>query len=328
VKSQLKSALFFLLYYSGIEYLLAKLVRTNASAIIMYHGICEDSPLPEEIDFHLPSRDFAAQIRALSSRYSICRLNEVAASIKAGEAVQQSLVLTFDDGYKNNLVAAEILKKLNAPWTIYLNTDFIGSGDWIPLNKVYWSWDQETISAEQMWELRKAVRSTPAKQRPALIRERVPHTPSKPNGEEAFVMLDWSDVKKLKDGGVEIGAHTARHCNMTVETPADCVAEIRESKEAIERNVGKQAMSFAYPYGLYNDASKEQVAAAGFTCAVSTNYGLADANSDLYALPRIGYDNRTWYFCCQIALEFLKHALRGKNQAKTPAAGRSTSAHG
>lgn len=314
MKSRLKSAFFFFLYYSGIELLLAKLVRANAAAIIMYHGICEDSPLPEEIDFHLTSRDFACQIRALSRRYSIQPLSEIAARIRAAKPVSQSVVLTFDDGYKNNLVAAEILKRHNVPWTIYLNTDFIGAADWIPLNKVYWAWDQETITDEQMWELRKAVRSTPAKQRPVLINERVPATPSKASGEEAFAMLDWLDVKGLQDGGVEIGAHTARHCNMTVETPADCEAEIRESKEAIERNIGKRPMSFAYPYGLYNEASKAQVAAAGFTCAVSTNYGLADANSDPYALPRIGYDKRTWYFCCQLLSMFMKRALRTGNR--------------
>lgn len=45
--------------------------------------------------------------------------------------------------------------------------------------------------------------------------------------------------------------------------------------------------AFAYPYGDYSDASKAAVEKAGFSCAVTTQYGKAYPGDDPYALDRI-----------------------------------------
>jgi len=99
-------------------------------------------------------------------------------------------------------------------------------------------------------------------------------------------MLDWREVRELNGYGIEFGAHTRTHPDLTRISPAEAKRETIESKTKIEDEVGCEVTTFAYPYGKFN-ASVKRVVAENFNAACSTNLGKARRTSDFHSLERI-----------------------------------------
>jgi peptidoglycan/xylan/chitin deacetylase (PgdA/CDA1 family) len=110
---------------------------------------------------------------------------------------------------------------------------------------------------------------------------------------EGRVMLNWSEIREMQVGGIEFGAHTLTHPDLT-RLPADqIVREMSASKSAIENALGASVTSFAYPFGRYNDQIC-RIAQQYFSCACADTLGIVSSRSDAYALERVdGYYLRT-----------------------------------
>jgi peptidoglycan/xylan/chitin deacetylase (PgdA/CDA1 family) len=93
---------------------------------------------------------------------------------------------------------------------------------------------------------------------------------------QAFVAAGW-----------EIGAHTQTHAHLPALPPAAAAAEIADSKAALEQSLGTEIISFAYPYGDLNAATKALVAEAGFLFAVATDTGGMHLEDDRMQIFRI-----------------------------------------
>jgi peptidoglycan/xylan/chitin deacetylase (PgdA/CDA1 family) len=64
----------------------------------------------------------------------------------------------------------------------------------------------------------------------------------------------------------------------------------------LEQLLGKTLISFAYPYGDYNEQSKNLVAEAGYPFAVATNSGPLAIHQDNLAIRRIAIFPKTDVF--------------------------------
>jgi peptidoglycan/xylan/chitin deacetylase (PgdA/CDA1 family) len=311
LKPTLKCILSFVAYYSGIEFLLVKLLPLNAAAIIMYHGVCEHSKLPPEVDFHLTPEDFERQLRFLTRRYRAVRLSELLAKLRTGARLNKEVVLTFDDGYRNNLTcAAPILARHHSPFSVFITTDYIGSDEWLPLNQLYGLWSAGKIPANEVVQLRNQLRTRSRQEASELICRlgagvRAAQLPD----DDSFAMLSWEQVKELARQGGEIGSHTQTHCCMTAEPANRRRDELEGSKEAIEARLGNAVTLFAYPYGktpYIDPAFGLLVRECGYQCAITTEQGLVTPRSDPFRLPRMGYHKSIYMF----AGEMLRFHLR------------------
>jgi len=103
---------------------------------------------------------------------------------------------------------------------------------------------------------------------------------------EGRSMLTWREIQEMKQWGIELGAHTLTHPDLTRLSRERMEAEIRDSKKIIENTLGTPVSCFAYPYGRYNDRIRE-VVRQHFTCASSDKLGLMSVDSDPYALERV-----------------------------------------
>lgn len=96
--------------------------------------------------------------------------------------------------------------------------------------------------------------------------------------------MSWEQLAALRDAGMEIGAHTVSHLDLTTLDPGGASFEIAQSKAEIEQRLGIPVASFCYPAGFYNAAIIDLVRASGFSNATTTRW---DADyADLFALPR------------------------------------------
>ncbi|MEM1584443.1 MAG: polysaccharide deacetylase family protein [Nitrososphaerota archaeon] len=100
--------------------------------------------------------------------------------------------------------------------------------------------------------------------------------------------MSWEHIIELSDKGHEIGSHSISHPNL-LNLPLDTTRrEIMMSKKKIEENIAGEVMSFAYPYGKYNEVIKKEVKLAGYENAVIVcGKNISVKRIDWLALPRI-----------------------------------------
>ncbi|MBI1888942.1 MAG: polysaccharide deacetylase family protein [Candidatus Spechtbacteria bacterium] len=99
-------------------------VFSRGCAILMYHSVGEN-----RVFFTVRPREFERQMEYLHKHdYSVISLSGLIERLQqGGRNLKKCVVLTFDDGYRDNYANAyPVLKKYGFPATIFVATGFIG----------------------------------------------------------------------------------------------------------------------------------------------------------------------------------------------------------
>lgn len=99
--------------------------------------------------------------------------------------------------------------------------------------------------------------------------------------------LTWDQVREMKQAGFVFGSHTVNHADLTKLDLEQVQAELVDSRDEMEYQLGEKPRYFAYPTGAYNMQIQQLVRQAGYRAAFTIRYGQAGADSDPYALERI-----------------------------------------
>lgn len=99
-------------------------------------------------------------------------------------------------------------------------------------------------------------------------------------------ILSWKEIKELQALGIEFGAHTQTHRDLTAIPTSDAKREIACSRASIEDNTGERINLFAYPYGKF-DSSVKSFAEKNYRAACSVKLGKICPASNLFMLERI-----------------------------------------
>ncbi|MCX5493644.1 polysaccharide deacetylase family protein [Kaistia dalseonensis] len=308
------------LYWSGAHRLLS--ARTEgAGAILMFHHVRPargDGFRPND---HLEvTPDFLRSVveRLRARDIDIVDMDEALRRLGEGRRARRFAVLTFDDGYRNNIVEAyPVLKALEAPFTVYVATGLVdreASPWWDVIGAVIAQNDRIDATIEGA-RLALTARTSAEKAIAcdrlicALVaadedeQRRAVSTIAIRHGVDIAAMLDremmdWADISRLAaDPLVTIGAHTVGHYALARLDAARARDEMRESRERIAAILGERPRHFAYPYGSALTAGEREFAMAaelGFTSAVTTRRGVlrAGGGQRLTALPRISINGR------------------------------------
>lgn len=98
--------------------------------------------------------------------------------------------------------------------------------------------------------------------------------------------LSWSEMREMRDLGVDFGAHTESHPDLRRLGAEDVEAEMRRSKQRLEDELAAPVRWFAYPFGRFDRRSRD-LAASLFVAAFSDRLGLARRRDDRWTLPRV-----------------------------------------
>ena len=104
---------------------------------------------------------------------------------------------------------------------------------------------------------------------------------------EANRIMTTEQKRAFVERGWEIGAHTLSHPDLTRLSDEDVLHELRESRRRIEHELQTKVISFAYPFGTYDDRVKELVKQTEFEFGIATDTGGLTIEDDRFAVFRV-----------------------------------------
>jgi peptidoglycan/xylan/chitin deacetylase (PgdA/CDA1 family) len=134
-------------YIADITYAL----RQKSIRILTYHSISEESN-PFAIKPHV----FREQMELIKhSNYNVISLNEAVNSLRTNEPEYKSLVLTFDDGYKDNYInASPILREFNFSACFFIVTGAVAKkSNWDDWRLDLMNWDEISHLSETGYDI-------------------------------------------------------------------------------------------------------------------------------------------------------------------------------
>jgi peptidoglycan/xylan/chitin deacetylase (PgdA/CDA1 family) len=294
-------------------------LSTSLSVVAGYVGVSRAFPI---LTYHRVNREndpffpslapelFERQMSFVARAYVVRPVEELVERVGDNTLPRNALAITFDDGYRDNLThAAPILSRYGLTATIFLATGAIGTRQalWFDQLALAFKVSKATVWVTP-WGGRYPLTSTAERLRAlghALERlkgmadeDRLRSLASIREGLDASeaqylerLMLTWDDVHVLTGLGMRIGAHTVTHPILSRVGRAKARSEIEGSRDMIAAVCGRPPRAFAYPNGRREDYT-ESVAAmvrdAGYTCAVTTRFGVNSARTPFYELRRGG----------------------------------------
>jgi peptidoglycan/xylan/chitin deacetylase (PgdA/CDA1 family) len=110
----------------------------------------------------------------------------------------------------------------------------------------------------------------------------------------ATPLLDWDQLARLADEGVEIENHGFDHRRMASLPPPQIYREVLDSAAAIAQVLGCPPTSFCYPFGSRDAVVERVVEECGHRLGFTTSHGLCPLTASPLRLPRLevsGYDD-------------------------------------
>jgi peptidoglycan/xylan/chitin deacetylase (PgdA/CDA1 family) len=272
--------------------------------VLAYHRVV-DRTVPEFATYRrnvsASPEAFAAQMDFVERQFNVVGLGDVTEWLAGGVSLpSRPLLITFDDGYRDNLVHAwPELRRRRLPMVLFLTTgppDTGGALHWdvaaycfrhtrrtealLPVvGRRSWRTEAErdgvldefiaTIKRHPDGRLRSAIGQLPDR-----LEVDVPA--------DAFegVYLNWSEIREMAEQGVAVGAHTIDHPILSRLDPEAAAAQVIGCRDRIAAELGRVPEGFAYPNGLpgdYDETVVDAVRKAGFRAAFTLSPGPARA---------------------------------------------------
>ncbi len=103
-------------------------------------------------------------------------------------------------------------------------------------------------------------------------------------GWRRFVHLDWDELGRWREKGIEVHSHGASHARLTWLGDAEATDELARSREEIARRLGVAPAGVSYPYGSVDDRVRALAVTAGYTLGFA---GPSARGADPLCLPRL-----------------------------------------
>jgi peptidoglycan/xylan/chitin deacetylase (PgdA/CDA1 family) len=281
-------------------------MRRNGTLILCYHRVAEGVEDP----FYLCVRpaNFAAHLEEMSRAREPSTLAEVSIPSR-----RPRVVVTFDDGYRDNLTnALPIAESKGVPITVFVTSGILAShnGLWwdrlgtllrsrpphvreiglpigsrtvrLPLGSSGIRADLDSVRRHLL-----PLRVTEIERALDAVSEQwqvdsAPPPDARTLAPEDLLQLAGSDI-------VTIGAHTVDHVRLRDRPAGEQQDTISGSKRELEQSISRAVSHFAYPFGRhddFDDRSVDAVRSAAFDTACTTIPGTARSRTDPYRLPR------------------------------------------
>ena len=302
--------------------------RRPRPVILMYHRVAaaRHDPWGLAVD---PER-FEEQIAYIHQHRTPMFMEQLVEAILNNSLPAKAVAVTFDDGYRDNLVNAKpVLARYGVPATVFVATGFVNQ------NSPFW-WDElatmilgsaHPVRDQQVWAGEDVTLDWLEPEHSDMADQWRGSDPPQTARQRAYLDI-WRRLRRLTaeerdlamntlrrhlgtvhdplgkpmssdeigallhDGLIQLGAHTVTHPALTLLSRIDSRREIDGSRDMCRALAGKCVNGFAYPYGDVNSEVRNEVERQGYSWACSTESNFLDGKQpDIYALPRLAAIN-------------------------------------
>lgn len=245
--------------------------KGDSLRIVYYHMISELENQPFYFkNKSISPNEFRNHIRFLKKHYNIISLDEAINHLKLNKDLTGKLVITFDDGFKENYtLIAPILEEEGVTATFFLITDCIDNKKLMWRNVILtvlnkskkdkynlantlveefrlpkikrkesfldwsyrtWTMNEKDVVASFLWK-----------------EAEIGDIDSFLNKEKPY--LDSNQIKTLLSQGFSIGSHSKSHPDFSKLSYDEFQCEIKESIKFLNENYKMKVNSFSYPFG-------------------------------------------------------------------------------
>jgi len=294
---------------------LARLVRRlgawNGILAFGYHRVATaDGPFDPGVCDATPAL-LEEQVRLLARECDVIGPHEVEDAIRRRRG--RSVLLTFDDGYRDNVVAAlPILERHGVCATFFVTTGFLDDGTIAWWDEIAWMVHASARTRLPAGEPLGESLSLAPQERRATIRRLIAHYKSlAPDAGGDFLdavaeatasgrhtndghglWMSWDDVRTLRAAGMHIGGHTVTHRVLSRLAPGEQQREIAGCRARIEAELGEPMRYFSYPDGgrdCFDEVTRRLLAEQGVELAFSLYGGYRGVRDwDRYDVRRRG----------------------------------------
>lgn len=287
--------------------------HNHSILILCYHSISQ--PTEDRIDpsIIVSPTNFEEQMAFLAASTHVISLADYVEAQHSGRSLpRNAIVLTFDDGYRDNRTTAlPLLQKFGLPATFLLATDYIGAGP---------KWEDRLTGMIQRSQCDKLTLELQTGQmifdipnqkarRKAIVRllgllsgyqpsqrtqalDQLAAQSGADTTDFDQVMMSWDQAREIAaTPGMTIGAHTVTHPHLARISDDQIREEVITSKQVVEKQIGKPVRFFCYPYGDYDSRVIRSLKDAGYECSGTLVYGSNTLKSDPFQLKRVQVPN-------------------------------------
>jgi peptidoglycan/xylan/chitin deacetylase (PgdA/CDA1 family) len=277
---------------------------------LTYHHVVPDpvDPAASRPPDSVYVSEFDRQVAYLSKHHHVVTGGELKAFAEHAVGLPaQSVLISFDDGYRDNYWHAyPILRRHGVSALFFLTSDFVSGREprlWfdrfdsavaaapdVAVNWLRSRWPEARLDVAYIrsWlkRQRSAIRSEIVDGVEGAVRSATGSLEPSKHG----AAMTWDEAREMAEAGMTMGAHSRTHQILAFAEPTDVESELAASRAEIERALSRCCWCFSYPNGTRSDFKPQHFEAlrkAGFSCAFTQIPGLAGAHTERYALPRI-----------------------------------------
>jgi peptidoglycan/xylan/chitin deacetylase (PgdA/CDA1 family) len=262
---QLRNMIFKALRLSGLPFLLREIAQRNRVSIVMFHD-----PAPEAAE-----RAFLF----LKKKYNLIALDTFLEARRTGSLNSlppKALVITLDDGHRRNRELLPMIQKHQIPVTIFLCSGVVDT------RRHFWFLEQYPgMQKEALKQI------TNQKRLAGLAQAGFQHEREYEGPVQALTKVEIEEMKPA----VNFQGHTVFHPCLHTCSDEEARMEIFHCKKTLEQTFGLPVNALAYPNGDYSLRDIELLKAAGYSCAITVDFGFNNLHTDPYRLKRLSIDD-------------------------------------
>lgn len=252
----------------------------DAVTVLCYHRVLPDDQRRayHDPDLVVTPETLRAHCRVLAERYCVVTLGSaLAPDTTAFDRGKPVAVITFDDGYRDNILhAAPILREVGLVATFFVIAGLVDTErqPWYDLaggalQALQRSGRSRTSPKEAVAH---AKTLSPAERQEWLADLLRASGPIQPRNED--LIMTSAQLRDLVAAGHEVGSHSMTHPLLPQCTDEELEVELSASRELLGKLVGKSIDTFCYPNGDWDERVVAAARKAGYICATSLRPGL------------------------------------------------------
>jgi peptidoglycan/xylan/chitin deacetylase (PgdA/CDA1 family) len=297
---------------------LFRYINRKKILVLAYHGVT-NAKLSPSLWGQLEYGRFKEQLDYIRRFHKVIPIGHVTEYLSGnGDIPDNSVVITFDDGYRNNYqLAYPLLLEYSLPATFFITTDFVESQTLLWFDEIalcLWSYEgrlaipllglQMTINGGNRLSIsdmiiQKCKSLDPGERRNVLqyIREVCHYNNDSKNRilKRIFDPMTWAQMKEMTQSPlITLGVHTEDHQILTKCSPEVAEGQVFRSKVSVEKILERPVQYFAYPNGEkgdFDEGTKRLLKKLRFQLGFTTVKKLVDLRTDPHEIGRFCISN-------------------------------------